>query len=615
MSRLYDTVEPSVIDEDMLQKAVEEQGPKDEAGKIAKREGINFSDVLSLRLDFKNILKIDNLWEFTALTKLQLDNNIIEKIEGLDMLVNLVWLDLSFNNIEVIEGLSNLTKLKDLTFYNNRISKIENIDALKQLHVFSIGNNEIKDIKDILYLRQFPELKTLNIANNPVTRDDKDTFKQYVAAFLPNIEFLDYRLLDQQTKAAAYEKYQTQVEEQIDKDNKARAAAEEQERKRAETQLHKEAYVEFLNTAKLFEDMYADDPEGNKLNQIPEKLMTVCQQLFEFGLQEYEKRKAEVDMFWECVNEAKQENKEMGMDAIKEFMKEKKRIFAELVHMTDTKMVDNKLQEYNDQVTSLWDKLMGLELQLVDQLEEIIKDFERNMQDLVSVFLESVQAYLTQARDWENMHNEKMIESATSALEKAAKNELDEDVPEELKMLLVDKDTVMNAVTSSHDVHLLKIDNKEDDIVTRINTWLKNMIETIHEEQEIQRNRMRVTEITHLIDHLRDEADLLDLVQDNTFSKESLKGGRSVRFATGSVTGKRISNHPGALAEEYSIDDTEITTSFTGLSVDGDEGMKSEGDIDHDTIERLEGQENAAVQGHSLRLSVEYEQKEGKDNS
>ena len=51
----------------------------------------------------------------------------------------------------------------------------------------------------ILYLRQFPMLKTLNIANNPVSREDKDGFKQYVAAFLPNVEFLDYRLLDQQT--------------------------------------------------------------------------------------------------------------------------------------------------------------------------------------------------------------------------------------------------------------------------------------------------------------------------------------------------------------------------------------------------------------------------------
>lgn len=54
MSRLYDTVEPSVIDEEMLQKAVEEQGPKEEAGKIAKSEGIDFNDVTDLRLDFKS---------------------------------------------------------------------------------------------------------------------------------------------------------------------------------------------------------------------------------------------------------------------------------------------------------------------------------------------------------------------------------------------------------------------------------------------------------------------------------------------------------------------------------------------------------------------------------
>ncbi|BFZ17183.1 hypothetical protein BsWGS_20222 [Bradybaena similaris] len=93
MSRLYETVEPSVIDSKMLQEAVEEQGPKDEAKTIAKKEGYKFKDVLSLRLDFRNILHIDNLWEFTSLTKLQLDNNIIEKIEGLDLLVNLVWLE------------------------------------------------------------------------------------------------------------------------------------------------------------------------------------------------------------------------------------------------------------------------------------------------------------------------------------------------------------------------------------------------------------------------------------------------------------------------------------------------------------------------------------------
>ncbi len=70
-------------------------------------------------------------------------------------------------------------------------------------------------------------------------------------------------------------------------------------------------------------------------------------------------------------------------------------------------------------------------------------------------------------------------------------------------------------MTSSHDVHLLKIDNREDDIVTRINQWMTSMIEEIHDTEEISRNRARVSEINNLIDHLRDEIDTLDVVGPN----------------------------------------------------------------------------------------------------
>ena len=55
MSRVYDTVEPSVIDEVLLRASVEEQGPTGEAGNIAKKEGIDFKDVKELRLDFKSM--------------------------------------------------------------------------------------------------------------------------------------------------------------------------------------------------------------------------------------------------------------------------------------------------------------------------------------------------------------------------------------------------------------------------------------------------------------------------------------------------------------------------------------------------------------------------------
>lgn len=54
MSRLYDAAEPGVIDEELLRQLVIEQGPQKEAGRIAKTEGIEFSEVHVLRLDFKS---------------------------------------------------------------------------------------------------------------------------------------------------------------------------------------------------------------------------------------------------------------------------------------------------------------------------------------------------------------------------------------------------------------------------------------------------------------------------------------------------------------------------------------------------------------------------------
>lgn len=55
MSRLYDSIEPSVIDEALLRKCIEEQGPDGEAGKIAKQEGIGFKEVLQLKLSYKSM--------------------------------------------------------------------------------------------------------------------------------------------------------------------------------------------------------------------------------------------------------------------------------------------------------------------------------------------------------------------------------------------------------------------------------------------------------------------------------------------------------------------------------------------------------------------------------
>ncbi|KAL1277648.1 hypothetical protein QQF64_024321 [Cirrhinus molitorella] len=259
--------EPKVIDEEMLQQAIEEQGPQGQAGDIAKKEGIQYEEVLQLRLDYKNILKIYHLWHFTSLTKLQLDNNVIERIEGLENLTNLVWLDLSFNNIEVIEGLDSLVKLEDLSLFSNRISVIENLDMLQNLHILSLGNNAIAQLENVLYLRKFKNLRTLNLAGNPVC--DEERYKIFVAAYLPELVYLDYRLQDEQTRESAITKYQYAIEEMQQNELQNEQAMEAQKISNEELQLHKDAFVEFLNGPQLFDSMFADDPDAENLALLP----------------------------------------------------------------------------------------------------------------------------------------------------------------------------------------------------------------------------------------------------------------------------------------------------------------------------------------------------------
>lgn len=45
--------------------------------------------------------------------------------------------------------------------------------------------------------------------------------------------------------------------------------------------------------------------------------------------------------------------------------------------------------------------------------------------------------------------------------------------------LFVDKDTIVNAVGASHDIHLLKIDNREDELVTGINSWSAHLFDKV----------------------------------------------------------------------------------------------------------------------------------------
>ncbi|XP_003210671.1 dynein regulatory complex subunit 3 isoform X1 [Meleagris gallopavo] len=513
MSQSDNSFEPNVIDDEMLQKAVEEQWPED-IRKLAKAEGINFKDVMELQLSFRNILQIDNLWQFEYLTKLQLDNNIIEKIEALESLVHLVWLDLSFNNIEVIEGLDTLVKLQDLSLYNNRISKIEHMDTLQELQIFSIGKNNLTALENVVYLRRFKNLHTLNLTGNPLC--DEEQYMLFVVAHLPDLVYLDFKLVSDTTREVAISNYHYLTDLLEHEEAQALAQLEEKQAQQKELEYHKTAFVEYLNGSFLFDSLYAEDTEAAKLAYLPgvddllqayrKDFVSVCENLFNYCLKEHEKREAEVSDFYEGLHEVLTANQEEGRRIILDFENQNKTRLDEIHHASSHDTAESMRAEYNEDILQLSETLMTLEMQMVDQLEELIKEFERNIAVIASTFTENVKGMMTQCRDLENRHHEKLLEISISALEKSLKDELNEELPDDVREFLGDKNTIVNMVNKSHKIHLLKISMRECDILLNMYRWEASVKEKAL-QNEIDRNRNRVKEIFQYIDDLQEQLD------------------------------------------------------------------------------------------------------------
>ena len=192
------------------------------------------------------------------LTKLQLDNNIITKICGLEHLTKLKWLDLSFNMIEKIEGLETLTELEDLSLFDNKISKLEGLDALVNLNVLSVGKNQLDHLdKCVDYLSGLNnKLEVLKIKQNWFKEQGEKEYKGRIIAFLTELKYLDYELIDDDERNKAKNDYRADIDakkQSIDV-NTEKNENEDQQKKEL-----KDAHIEsthnlFINACKHFEE-------------------------------------------------------------------------------------------------------------------------------------------------------------------------------------------------------------------------------------------------------------------------------------------------------------------------------------------------------------------------
>lgn len=94
-----------------------------------------------------------------------------------------------------------------------------------------------------MYLRKFHYLRTLNLSGNPFS--EEANYKEYVIAHLPELVYLDFRLIDESAREAATERYKYSIEELVHDETIAKRKQDELEEKQQERQLHKVTVTNF----------------------------------------------------------------------------------------------------------------------------------------------------------------------------------------------------------------------------------------------------------------------------------------------------------------------------------------------------------------------------------
>ncbi|KAJ3221775.1 Dynein regulatory complex subunit 3, partial [Clydaea vesicula] len=413
------------------------------------------------------ILKIDNLWGFENITKLQLDNNIIERIENIQFLVNLTWLDLSFNNISVIEGLEGLTKLTDITLYNNRISKIENLDDLVNLNVLSIGNNNLTLLEDV--------------------EEAKGKYMDDLIA--------------------------------LEEEEKVANSRKEEDMKLQEMELlYQSAHIEGID--KLFNSMFQDDPDFQKLvaidkviindlkDELKPKIDLILEDLSKFCLKRHEEIQEEKSIFDNCKFQNQNYHDLECIKILNEYQHSKKQLFR-TIHLNKEVDVDEIIKNLKDNTQELSDILMSHEMQLVEQFEDIIKEFERTYIELSAGITEIGQTSMSRIRELENEFHEKFSETVMLLFDRYNKGDVEEEVEDSIRDLLSDKDALLNTVNQSHDFRLSKFDHQEDILVTGVAKVNELVLNKTH-DTEVQRNRNRLCEIITFLEKCNAEIEQLE---------------------------------------------------------------------------------------------------------
>ncbi|XP_002052450.3 dynein regulatory complex subunit 3 [Drosophila virilis] len=517
--------EPGIINLDMIKSAYLEEGQRGETRRLHQLEPVVLERITTMRLEFKNILRIDHLWVLPNLTKLCLNCNKIEVIEHIGMLTALKELNLSFNYITKIENLETLVNLEVLSLFSNRITKIENLETLDKLVILSIGNNLIEVLDGIDRLRFVKSLRVLNLEGNPIAKLPDFPLSQYVTAILQQLNYYEYVYIKDEMREAAQKRFYRELREIEGKQEKEIHARETKARELAEAERLSSSFVEHLDGHQLYETMWRGDNDGKALmligpvaqelaEEYENDVFELTQKIYKLGLERFSERDAEIKDFMGSLREGQQELQTLGQQHIEEFMQFRDKIFEEASstlreleagdedapeHLQLCEAMDALNAQFDDALNEMWQNLMAQELHLHEAVEETTLNFERRITRLMASFIEEAQIYFLQLRDVCEHFADNMTDAVSRFIShKLALQDLDA-VPQELRMCIDDRESLLRIVGDMKATQISRIEEREDRMATRSKEFINSYVEKLSKD-EMKRHRAKILEINSFME-------------------------------------------------------------------------------------------------------------------
>jgi len=120
----------------------------------------------------------------------------------------------------------------------------------------------------------------------------------------------------------------------------------------------------------------------------------------------------------------------------------------------------------------------------------------RSVRELTTGWLEQLRGHLAALRDIQLQYHEQLIEVLITFGEFRMS---DTNIPEQLKLLVTDKEALAMVIQASHETHCAVIDFREENMVSRLKGWLESAMNGIR-TNELRRSRSRISEISHFTD-------------------------------------------------------------------------------------------------------------------